>query len=242
MPVAGCIAERREACRGWQPVVIDVLRATSTIVTALAAGARAIVPRCTPAEVDELARVRAAERPLRAGERGGLRIPGFDLGNSPREFVASAVGGRTICFTTTNGTQALEEAAALGEVACAALLNRAAVARWLHGRGRNAVLLCAGTEGAFSADDVGVAGAIIDALRALEPALEVDDLGLVAEAWYRAADGELAAWLGKTRHGRRLRALGFADDLVSCADLDALSLVPVYRDGVITLQAAPPPR
>lgn len=233
VPVVGRIAEWGEACHGWQPVVIDVLRATSTIVTALAAGARAVVPRRSTAEVEAQARLRAGEGSLLAGERGGTRIEGFELGNSPREFYPSAVAGRTICFTTTNGTQALEEAASLGEVACAAFLNRAAVARWLHTRGRDVVLVCAGTEGAFSADDVAVAGAVIDALRGLAPVLDVDDLGLVAETWYREAAGDLTGLLARSRHGRRLRDIGFGDDLAVCAALDTLSVVPVYRDGEV---------
>ena len=234
VPTVGRIAEWGEICRGWQPVVIDVLRATSTIATALVAGAVAVLPRRTPEEVDAEARLRAHERLLRAGERGGVRIPGFDLGNSPLEFVVSVVAGRAIGFTTTNGTQALDEAAALGEVACAAFLNRIAVVRWLYARGRDVVIVCAGTEGAFSADDVCAAGAIIEALRRLEPAIEVDDLGLTAEHGYRDVAGNLVDFLARTRHGRRLLDMGFVDDLAACAAIDGLDVVPVCRDGVIT--------
>lgn len=219
----------------WQPVIIDVLRATSVIVTALAAGARAVEPCTTPGEVDVAWGRRGSETPppLKAGERGGLRIPGYDLGNSPLEYRTDCVLGRTLCFTTSNGTLALQEAARHGEVVCAALLNRRAVAEVLAAREGDVMILCAGTARAFSADDLAAAGAVIEALRPLAPGVETDDLGAVAEQWFLAHRANLPLMLSRTGHGRHLVDLGFARDLDCCGALDRHGIVPVLRDGLI---------
>jgi len=220
-------------------VVIDVLRATSTIATALAHGATAVVPRRSVEE----ARAAAADRPgaILGGERGGLRIPGFDLGNSPSDYTRAVVGGRPVVLTTTNGTAALAACGAAAEVVAAAIVNRAAVAtvvrRLAAARGCGAVhLVCAGTDGEVTEEDLLGAGAIL-AAAAGDPAASDDRLDEAAGAardrfQALAGDGRIglertiAAAFRECLGGRNLVALGMEADLLAAAAIDTVTVVP----------------
>jgi len=142
--------------------VIDVIRATSTIVTALANGASGVRPVASVSD----AFVLKAQDPgaLLAGERGGQALPGFDLGNSPEAFTAERVSGRQIILTTTNGTQALAACAGARAVMTVGFLNLDAVAARLKELGPPWIIVCAGYEGDFGFDDAVVAGALAGAL------------------------------------------------------------------------------
>jgi 2-phosphosulfolactate phosphatase len=207
------------------PVVIDALRATSTIVAAVRAGATAVRPVGTVAEA--LALQQSGR--LLAGERGGFRPTGFDLGNSPLEMTPEAVGGRELVLTTTNGSLALLEARSVGPVLCASFLNLGAVCRYLRESHRDVVILCAGSEGRWSSEDFCVAGGIVDGLDG-----EQDDFASVARIWYQSQRGDLVQAVRNTQHGRFLCQAGFEADVEFCAKLDWTSLVPIY-DVVIKL-------
>ena len=127
-------------------VVIDVLRASTTVVHALASGAQAVIPCETIDEAREQSTRRSSGTVLLGGERGGERIDGFDLGNSPLEFTPEAVAGKTIVFTTTNGTKALKQCASADRVLIGTFVNRAALLRVLQADGRPIHLVCAGTD------------------------------------------------------------------------------------------------
>src|ERR1700722_10394445 len=143
-------------------VVIDVLRATSTIVTALEHGAAGIVPVREADEAIVVMRRLGRERSLLCGERDSRLIAGFDLDNSPASYTRERVAGKTLILTTTNGTRALLEAArGNSTVYCAALLNRAAIVERLVAAKGDAFILCAGNEGALSFEDTLCAGAIV---------------------------------------------------------------------------------
>lgn len=227
------------AAAGGIAVVIDVLRASTTIVTALAHGAAAVLPRRSI----EAALAAAAEWPgaVLGGERGGVKIAGFDLGNSPLEYSVDRVAGRAVVITTTNGTAALAACGDAAEVLVGAVVNRAAVAaaarRLAAERGCDAVhLVCAGTDGQVTDEDVLAAGAILDAA-GRDPASEHDTLDLPARAArerYRelsAAGSEglparIAAAFRTCRGGENLLALGMAADLTAAALIDSLAVVP----------------
>ncbi|MGH7393218.1 MAG: 2-phosphosulfolactate phosphatase, partial [Candidatus Rokuibacteriota bacterium] len=161
-PTAEALAGR--SVEGIVVLVIDVLRASTTIVTALANGCAAVVPVADPDE----ARRRAGALPpgtvLTAGERRGEPIQGFDLGNSPIDCTAERVRGRVIVFTTSNGTRALLAARAAAAVGVAALVNASAAAAWALGGGRDVTLLCAGERGAVSLEDHVCAGLLAERL------------------------------------------------------------------------------
>jgi 2-phosphosulfolactate phosphatase len=224
------------APRAEVAIAIDVLRATSTIATALANGAGAVVPVREPDEAIAVMRRIGRERVLLCGERRSRLIDGFDLDNSPASYGRDVVAGKTLAFTTTNGTRALIDAAReSAAVFCGALVNRAAVARAAHERGAATTLLvCAGNHGTLSFDDLIGAGAIVARLRELDPALACSDAARAAETAFAANERTLTRALATTTHGAHLRDEGFAEDIARCAQLDVIDVVPVYREGAIT--------
>ena len=213
-----------EAFRGKHVAVIDVLRATSTLTVALAAGATEA--RCfrTVREVFR-ARRRLLDRPLLlCGERNRLPVRGFDLGNSPRDFTPRRCAGRTLLMTTTNGTRALSAARRAREIVLACFFNLSAVAAHLaHARG-DIVLLCAGTEGELSLDDVACAGAIAELLldANLSPSPQVDE----AVRTWRRARRSLSKFLLNSEGGVPLVTAGLTRDVRDCARRDRFALVP----------------
>jgi 2-phosphosulfolactate phosphatase len=218
-------------------VVVDVLRASTTIVTALANGARAVVPAAEPAEAVAIAATMPKSAVLLGGERGGTRIAGFDLDNSPRAYDASTVAGKTIVFTTTNGTRALLELGAIGEpVIVGALVNANAVARAvLASQADSAILVCAGQDGAFSLEDLLGAGAIASRLSVQASyTLEFDDMTAAAVRLFAACSAELFPVVRSAAHARTLERLGLSGDVDVCARLDVFDSAPTLRDGAIT--------
>src|SRR5437764_8635978 len=145
-------------------VVLDVLRATTTIIYALAAGCSCVRPCAEVEEARELAGGMRAGRVLLGGERGGLPLPGFDLGNSPREYTAKVCRGCTLVLTTTNGTRALLRAAEAARRLLAGFVNYSAVCEQLRQETRPIHIICAGTEGDVTLEDTLLAGALVDYL------------------------------------------------------------------------------
>jgi 2-phosphosulfolactate phosphatase len=222
-------------------VVFDVLRATSTIITALAAGAEGILPVGEISEALDWRRRRPEV--LLAGERDGLRIGGeltggreFDLGNSPREFTAARVAGRFIVTTTTNGTRALRACAGAAEIVVGSFLNHSATARHLASRRREKVcLVCAGTGELAALEDTLAAGALCERLKSTEPAADLQDSAAVARGAFLQARQHLADAIGQACNARRLLSVPeLHDDVGFCLRLDALDLVAVCdANGVV---------
>jgi 2-phosphosulfolactate phosphatase len=218
-------------------VVIDVLRASTTIITALANGARAVVPTAESEDAIAVAAAMPKNLVLLGGERGGKRIEGFDLDNSPRAYDAATVKGKTIVFTTTNGTRALLSLAALAApVFVGGFVNAGALASvLLTSDAECAALVCAGQDGAFSLEDLLGAGAIADAMstRASHP-LEFDDTTVAAAHLFAACSAELREVVRLGTHARLLERLGLGDDVDVCCRLDAFAVAPALRNGIIT--------
>ena len=215
--------------------VIDVIRATTTIVTAFQQGVRSIVPVASPEE----ARNASATIPgsILAGERGGRRIPNFGLGNSPREFTREAVADKDVILSTSNGTKTLRAVGEGRRVAIAAFLNRAAVATWLTARREDSLIVCSGYEGTFSLEDAVCAGAVVE--RALSHNVQ-PTLGDGAKAclalWQRFGTN-LTTLVRESAWGRRVVGLGLGADLDVCAKLDVTDVVPVMVEGRIALES-----
>lgn len=221
------------ALEGRGCVVFDVLRATSTIVTALAAGASAVLPVATIGEAEALKKERPGR--LLGGERHGLPPEGFDCGNSPLEYLAAAAG-REVILTTTNGTWAVGKCAGARAVWIGALLNLDATARALARSGFEDVLLvCAGTFETVALEDVFAAGALITALRTERLAgkeIELTDAARIAEAVFALYDRTGAKdCLARARNGRALLGRGWADQVEWCARCAVFDLAVEYRDG-----------
>lgn len=224
-------------------VVFDVLRATSSMVTALAAGADSIRPVAT---IEEALAIRAADpAALLAGERDGLRIGAaltggveFDLGNSPREFTSARVAGRRLVMTTTNGTRALRACSGAATTLVASFLNLAATAALIRARLPEAlVLVGSGTFEEAAWEDTLGAGALLDLLVPDGDAGRFTDGALLAWHAYRAHRDDLAAALGLGRNGRRLLARPeLAADVASCAARDTVSRAAMMNgDGLVRL-------
>jgi 2-phosphosulfolactate phosphatase len=211
-------------------LVVDVLRASTCIVTALGNGCEAVVPVGDPEE----ARRRAAALPgaLVAGERRGEPLEGFDLGNSPLEFTTARVGGRTVVMTTSNGTRALLAARAAPAVGVAAFVNLGAAVAWALGHGRDVLVLCAGERGARSLEDHVCAGLIVDRLLAGEPTARPSPAAEAAQAEARPYGKDVGRLARDSSWARHLASRGRAADVAACLALDTSTLVPVYRPGV----------
>lgn len=227
---------RDEHVRGKAVVVIDVLRACSTIVTALANGARSVIPI---ADVGDAGRLVAHLDPaayVLGGERDALPIPDFPLGNSPSEYTPEVVKGRTVILHTTNGAPIFPAAASAESVVAGSLLNVQAVVRFLQEAGRDAVLVCAGWKGRVSLEDTLCAGLILHRIFDGHLPDEVSDAARVACSLYDTERSNLQGALVRSQHGRRLAGLGHAEDLAACARIDAYpDLLPRYDGSGLTL-------
>ena len=205
-------------------VVIDVLRATTSIVVAFEHGCRSVLPVASPEEARGLRA--AVPGVVLAGEQGGQRIPDFDLGNSPREFTRETVGGRDVVLTTSNGTKALRAVGSGRTVAIGAFRNRAAVGSWLVERGSDGLLVCSGCEGGFSLEDAVCAGAIVDQAARLATALDLGDGARACRVLWEGFGPDLHRLLRETAWASRLLALGFGPDIEVCGRVDVSGVVP----------------
>jgi 2-phosphosulfolactate phosphatase len=217
-------------------IVVDLLRASTTICHALAAGAECVMPF---AEIDETfaaAQAFGRENVILGGERHGKLIPGFDLGNSPAEYTRERVAGRRILFTTTNGARALDRVKTARRVLVGAAVNRAAVA---HAALQNphVVIACAGTDGIVADEDVLAAGAIVHALHEASQHWQVNDEACEALArWtlvhetarrtHFSLDDQMAYAIADSQGARNLLDIGHAADVALCSRLDLLAVVP----------------
>ena len=218
-------------------VVIDALRASSSIVTLLAGGAQEIVVAESPAAARRIARQEPGHYVL-AGEENGLAPRGFDYGNSPSEFASMDLAGRRFILSTTNGTRALRQVATSPLVLVGALVNASAVMRALlaeaGARRLDAALVCASLSRGkrLSLEDAVAAGALVDtALKTARSraSLDLTDGALIAHRLYRSYRGDALAAFRRSEHGRSLIALGFAHDLDFCAQADRFDVVPRLR-------------
>jgi 2-phosphosulfolactate phosphatase len=208
-------------------LVVDVLRASTTMIAALGNGCAGIVPVSEPAEAHRRARAMGPGA-LVAGERKGRMIDGFDLGNSPLEMTPERVGAKTLIFTTSNGTRALLAVRAAPAVGVAALVNLSAAAAWAYAARRDVIVVCAGERGDVSLEDKVCAGLLIDRLVRNEPNAVLTEAArgaLQVGSGYGKAVAQLAhdsSW------GRHLALAGRAADLAACLVLDTTTLVPVF--------------
>jgi len=226
------------AVTGRVVAVIDVLRASTTIATALANGARKVVPLesadavITRAKQFERADVRTA------GEQKMQPIPGFDLGNSPREMTREAVDGKTVLFTTTNGTATLLAVQGARDVAIASYVNVAAVTSLLRTAARGGTdisIVCAGRDRQLSLEDAACAGRYVRLVTKQIEGAEFGDGAFACTVLDRRYGDRLDKLFADSEHGRALAGAGFGEDLVACAAVNAHPVIPIYQDRQITL-------
>jgi 2-phosphosulfolactate phosphatase len=212
-------------------IVIDVLRATSTILTALAHGCDAVYP------IETVMQTRQLQRPgwLMGGERSCKKIPGFDFGNSPFEYMDDRIAGKTILITTTNGTRAIQKALKASTILAASLLNGSACAQEAALLRKDIVILCSGTQDVFALEDGICAGQLIEELQRLLSAegiaASVNDFGLSMLYAFRQVQPAMTEALLNCTNGQRLTKLGFVEDIIYCSRMNIIQLVPVMREG-----------
>jgi 2-phosphosulfolactate phosphatase len=205
-------------------VVVDVLRATSSIVTALSNGCGGIYPVRDSSEAFPFS---DGTDVLACGERNGVRIPGYHLGNSPAEFSRQAVEGKRLVMCTTNGTRAIRAAAAYRRLFIGSFLNAPAVASRLAREEDDVTILCAGGERKFCIEDTLCAGMILSELEG-----KMSDAAVASVSLFEQYHDRLAEVLEESEHGRFLERIGFAADIAYCARAGILNIVPeVLRSG-----------
>lgn len=246
---------------GRTVIVVDVLRATSTIVVALHAGFRAVAVVGSVSSARKRAKALGADNCVFGGERGGIKIPRFSFGNSPLEYLQAnpeRISGKTLVFTTTNGTRAVLKSRRAKTVFLGSTINARATARAALLAGADVTILCAGTEGKFSADDFLAAGVLVDRIVQESKAMRGGGSGRpeggpqaaseavsepgVAEVRPRLSDGAMVAlayWnenrddpeadLKACWHGRRMLRLGFVEDIRFCSQVDVFDLVAAFH-------------
>ena len=216
-------------------IAIDVLRATTTISTALDAGAEAIQVFSDMEKLMQVSEQWLPEKRLRAGERGGATVAGCDLGNSPLDCTPERVQGRRLFISTTNGTRALQRVQDAPIVLAAALVNRKAVVEYILAQQPETIwLVGSGWEGSYSLEDTVCAGAIAHSLLAqLDCPLEElagNDEVVGAIALYAQWKDQLLAMFHQASHGKRLLRLGVVEDLKYCAQTDTLDVLPIQKE------------
>jgi 2-phosphosulfolactate phosphatase len=224
-------------------IVVDVLRATSTIATALNAGAEGVQVFSDIQELMTVSEDWSADRRLRIGERGGKMVEGCDAGNSPLECTPERVRDARIFMSTTNGTRALKCVQSAPVVLTAAFINRAAVVSYLQANQPKIVwIVGSGWEGSFSLEDTACAGAVVDgAVKEGERSLEevaANDEAIAAVSLYRHFQGDLLSLFKHAIHGQRLIKLNLQDDLDYCAQTDTLDILPIQTEQGVLVKGA----
>ncbi len=220
-----------ERLAGKTLVLIDVLRASTTICKALSVGAKAVIPVERPGEAAELRANIGIEDTILAGERKGIKIENFDLGNSPQEYSEDSVRDKTIILTTSNGTQTYSRASHSSLILTGAIVNISAVADRAAEVDKDLAIICAGDEGDFSIEDTLCGGMLLDVLinrKNLNPKL--NDAASLALLLYRSNKENLGDAVANGEHGRYLTEIGFGDDVRLAAEADSIPVLPILKD------------
>jgi 2-phosphosulfolactate phosphatase len=218
-------------------VVIDVLRLTSVIAYAMFQGASEIIPVATVQEVFQLARTFLPGTTLLGGERENHKVPGFDLGNSPKEYIAEKVKGKRLVVTTTNGTKAFHLVSSGKEIIAGSFFNIGATVQRCFEMDQDVLIFPSGDDGGFALEDTVCGGMFIDlAVRNGKNRVALTDASHSARILYQRFEANLLEAFHLSLHGKELIDSGAGDDLPYCAQIDICPLVPIFREGVIRVK------
>jgi 2-phosphosulfolactate phosphatase len=211
-------------------IVIDVLRATSNIITALMYGCKEIIPL----ETIEAAEKLKAPGDLLGGERNCLNLLDFDFGNSPYEYMTPYVQDKRILMTTTNGTRVILQANQAKHILAGAFINAQACARAAMELNEDVAILCAGTNDAFSWEDGLCAGLLVNELQQkTNHSFQVNDFGLCMLSSYSEVQPNLLQAILQSANGKKLSQLGFERDILYCSKVNISDFVPILSDGML---------
>lgn len=220
---------------GKTAIVLDILRCTSTIITALANGCRQVIPTQSPREAADLINKYPQSSVLVAGENKGAKIPGFDLGNSPVEIAGSPLKGKILIISTTNGTTAIRSCKSAKHVLIGSFLNVSAVCARAISNQKDTVIICAGTEGNIALEDIMAAGCFVSEFKKSSQDMRYSDLAKTFYYLYKYFKNNLEQILLTSRSGLNLQSLGYRQDILHCLQKDLYKIVPVYKNNTVQL-------
>lgn len=229
---------KEEKLKGKVVVVIDVLRATSVMITALKNGCKEVIP---VREIEDALSLVGdnREKYILGGERMAMKIEGFDFSNSPLDYTRENVEGRTLVMTTSNGTKAIKNSEVAEHIFIASMINGKAVARKLRELNKDVIFVNAGTMGEFSIDDFLTSGYIINCLKKLTEEECMDELVLTDIAttshYIYENNEDLFSFVKYATHYKRIKELGLEEDLKYCLTKDSTDIVPEYKENKITI-------
>lgn len=221
----------REKIKNKNVVVIDMLRATSVIITAISNGCSSVIPVLTVDEAKSIVKENRAKY-LLGGERNAVKIEGFDFSNSPLEYDKNIVNGKRLVMTTSNGTRAIKASTDAKNVLMGAMINAKAVAKKLVELNDDVVIVNAGTYGEFSIDDFICGGYIINCILE-EVEAKLSDIATTAYYIYKS-NPDVISFIKHANHYKTIQRLGLKDDLEYCCKRDIVDIVPVYEEGKIS--------
>lgn len=216
-------------------VIIDVLRASSTIVTAFMSGAKAIIPVGDMGEASKIAQNVDSDNYLLCGEKDGEKIEGYDLGNSPLEYTKEIVEGKNLIFNTTNGTKAIKKSLGSSKTYIASFLNVGAIVEELENQDNDIVLVCAGWKGRLAFEDMLLAGNIIYLMCDGSLPNDSRDGAKVAFGLYDKYGDDISTVIHQSNHAMRLKDIIGTSDIDYCCQVDITDMLPRLKEGMITL-------
>ncbi|MEJ2614096.1 MAG: 2-phosphosulfolactate phosphatase [Ignavibacteriaceae bacterium] len=219
-------------------VVIDVLRASSTIVTALQNGAKEIIPVASVEFAVKISGGLFTGQTLMCGERNTKKIEGFALGNSPLEFTEDKIAGKSIILYTTNGSKAVVKAKFSENLFITTFLNLSAVANKLIEVGKDTEIICSGRGNAISLEDIVCAGKLVSEIQKNKEEIELSDSSKASISLNKTFGKNIHKMLKDTEHGQILIKNGFEKDIEYCSKLDLLEAVPVFTNNALRLLSA----
>ncbi len=219
-----------EDLSGKLVIVVDIFRATSCMVAGMASGIQSITPVATVEECLTL----KSNGYISAGERGGVKIPEFHLGNSPFDYMQPSLKGKKIATTTTNGTLAIKKSAEADEIVIGSFLNFSSVKDHIKSSDKDVIIHCAGWKGSFNLEDTTFAGGLLKEL-SKELSFQSDASFMACQLWEKSKEGGLYNFLMKSAHANRLAGMGIEKDLAYCCQLDEFNILPkIVGEDIIT--------
>ena len=218
---------------GKTSVIIDVLRASTVIVTAIANGAREVIPVSTVDFAMKVSGNAFGGQTILSGERNTKKVEGFNLGNSPLEYTADVVSGKSIILYTTNGSKSIVKAKFSENLFICSFNNLPAIAKHLLAINKDVEISCAGSNGNFNLEDVVCAGRLISEMDKESTDLEISDAGRASMVLNKSFGKSIIKLLKETEHGQLLIENGFGADIKVCAQFGTTDLIPHYISGVL---------
>lgn len=228
---------QEEDVHGRTIVIIDVLRASSSIVTAIKNGAKGVIPAEDMDAAGKIAQNLDSTRYLLCGERDGIKIEGYHLGNSPLEYSPEVVDNKTLIFTTTNGTKAITRSGMAAKIIVGSFLNLSTVVNYLKQVQNEIILVCAGWKSRLSLEDMLCAGNIIYDLMDGNLPGDASDGAKMAFVLYEKFRENIANVIQTSNHGIRLKNMACSDDITYCSQVSVFDVLPVFKEGIITQES-----